>query len=50
LAASILFYSTKGIGQGSWGLYNYTPTKQTVDLTEDDMEFPEGKETLRKTF
>ncbi len=43
-----LFYSTQGIGKGIWGLRNYAPTIATVDLTEDDIEFPEGKEILRK--
>lgn len=43
-----IFYSTQGLGKGVWGLRNYIPTIETVDLTEDDIEFSEGKEMLRK--
>jgi putative restriction endonuclease len=43
-----LFYSTQGLGKGIWGLRNYSPTIETVDLTEDDIEFPEGKEILKR--
>ena len=46
-AGKDLFYTTKGIGKGCWGLRNYTVTEQNVDLTEDDIEFPEGKKKLR---
>lgn len=46
-----LFYSVNGLtdgkGDGYWGLYDYTPSKETVDLTEDDINFPEGKQKLR---
>jgi putative restriction endonuclease len=45
---SDLFYSVNGIGKGVWGLRDYIPTKDNVDLTEDDIEFPEGKKKLRK--
>ena len=43
-----LFFSTQGIGKGSWGLRDFIPTIENIDLTEDDLEFPEGKEKLRK--
>jgi len=43
-----LFFSTEGLGRGIWGLRNYVPTITNVDLTEDDVEFPEGKELLKK--
>ena len=42
-----LFYSVDGKGNGRWGLRDYEPTKATVDLTEDDEGFPEGKKKLR---
>lgn len=42
-----LFYSVDGKGKGRWGLRNFTPNKETVDLTEDDESFPEGKKKLR---
>jgi putative restriction endonuclease len=29
------------------GLRDYVPTTQNVDLTEDDLEFPEGKKKFR---
>ena len=43
-----LFYSVNGIGKGIWGLNNYEDQTINVDLTEDDIGFPEGKEVLRK--
>jgi putative restriction endonuclease len=43
-----LFYTINGIGSGVWGLRNYTPQERNVDLTEDDISFPEGKKVLRK--
>ena len=43
-----LFYASEGIGKGVWGLINYTPTIDTVSLTEDDIGFPEGKKMLKK--
>ena len=42
-----LFYSINGIGKGIWGLNNYSPKITNVNLTEDDIEFPEGKEILK---
>lgn len=42
-----LFYTVEGKGNGIWGLRYFIPTKYTVDLTEDDISFPEGKEKLR---
>lgn len=46
-----LFYSVNGLsdgkGDGLWGLRDYIPTKENVDLTEDDVSFPEGKKKLR---
>lgn len=42
-----LFYSINGKGKGRWGLRDYHPTKETVDLTEEDSSFPEGKQKLR---
>lgn len=43
-----LFFSSEGIGKGSWGLRQFAPTAENVDLTEDDTEFPEGKKKLRQ--
>ncbi|MBX9448998.1 MAG: HNH endonuclease [Taibaiella sp.] len=43
-----LFYSVQGLGNGIWGLNNFEPDIHQVDLTEDDIEFPEGKKMLRK--
>ncbi|WNS44034.1 HNH endonuclease [Paenibacillus sp. MMS20-IR301] len=42
-----IFYSVDGIGNGHWGLRDYEATDKTVDLTEDDIGFPEGKKLLR---
>ncbi|MEH7504943.1 HNH endonuclease [Neobacillus drentensis] len=43
-----IFYSVAGIGKGHWGLRNYEPTEDTVDITEDDMGFEEGKKKLKQ--
>lgn len=43
-----LFYSVEGIGSGVWGLRNYEAKIDNVDLTEDDISFPEGKKVLRQ--
>ena len=43
-----LFYSVNGIGKGIWGLNNFTEKETVIDLTEDDIEFPEGKKILRQ--
>jgi putative restriction endonuclease len=42
------FYTVKGKGTGTWGLREYTPSLTNVDLTEDDISFPEGKKMLRQ--
>lgn len=43
-----IFYSVEGKGSGHWGLRNFTASLTNVDLTEDDLSYPEGKEKLRK--
>lgn len=43
-----VFFSVNGIGKGVWGLRNYTPELNNVDLTEEDTAFPEGKKRLRQ--
>lgn len=43
-----LFYSVEGIGSGVWGLRDYKAQNHNVDLTEDDISFPEGKKVLRQ--
>ncbi|MDR2204994.1 MAG: HNH endonuclease [Flavobacteriaceae bacterium] len=43
-----LFYTVEGIGKGIWGLRNYDPDIEPIDLTEDDLGFPEGKKLLRE--
>lgn len=43
-----IFYAVEGKGQGHWGLRNFEPTETTVDLTEDDSGFPEGKAKLKQ--
>ena len=43
-----LFYTVEGLGKGIWGLNDFVPKEYNVDLTEDDIEFPEGKKLLRK--
>lgn len=42
-----LYYSVDGIGSGVWGLRDYIPKEEDVDITEDDISFPEGKRMLR---
>ncbi|MGG3449582.1 hypothetical protein ABER98_06800 [Domibacillus aminovorans] len=42
-----IFYSFSGIGRGHWGLRDFEPTENTVDITEDDMGFEEGKKKLK---
>lgn len=39
-----LFYSVDGIGNGHWGLRNFT---DTLELTQEDDEFSEGKISLK---
>ena len=41
-----VYYSAKGLGAGIWGLRNYEPTSQNMDLTQDDAGFSEGRENL----
>ncbi|TBV25540.1 restriction endonuclease [Meridianimaribacter sp. CL38] len=43
-----IFYSVEGLGKGIWGLNDYKEAEVRIDLTEDDIEFPEGKKALRK--
>ena len=43
-----LFYSVEGKGKGIWGLNNFSEKEILIDLTEDDIEFPEGKKKLRQ--
>ncbi len=43
-----VFYSVDGIGKGHWGLRNFEPYGNNVNLTDDDSGFPEGKKELRK--
>lgn len=42
-----LFYSVHGLGGGKWGLRGFVPTEGTMDLTQDDAAFPEGRAVLR---
>lgn len=43
-----LFYSVHGLGGGRWGLRNFVPTAESMDITQDDSGFPEGRAVLRK--
>lgn len=42
-----LFYSVDGLGNGHWGLRNFNQT-ESVELTQEDDEFSEGKILLKK--
>lgn len=42
-----IFYLVGEKGQGHWGIRNFTPHDNDVDITEDDEGFPEGKKKLR---
>ncbi len=42
-----IFYSVYGKGCGVWGLKNFEPSDNFVDITEDDISFPEGKLKLK---
>lgn len=42
-----IFYSVCGKGRGIWGLRNFEPHDNFVDITEDDISFPEGKQRLK---
>lgn len=43
-----IFYSEDGIRKGHWGLRNFEPEGNNVDLTNDDEGFEEGKKQLRQ--
>lgn len=43
-----LFYSVSGLGEGIWGLKNFEPNEDNMDITQDDSSFSEGRETIRK--
>jgi putative restriction endonuclease len=43
-----IFYSIEGKGRGFWGLRDFEPSENNVDLTEDDLSFVEGKKKLRQ--
>lgn len=43
-----IFFSVDGIGKGHWGLRNSTISQENVNLTEDDIGYPEGKKALRQ--
>ena len=43
-----LFYSVHGLGAGVWGLRNFVPTKETMDFTQDDSSFSEGRPMLKR--
>ena len=42
-----IFYAVFGLGNGVWGLRNFEPKENFVDVTEDDISFPEGKQKLK---
>lgn len=43
-----LFYSANGLGAGVWGLRDFVPSPETMDLTQDDAAFAEGRPRLRQ--
>jgi len=43
-----LFYLIEGKVKGRWGLRNFEPSPNNVDITEDDIGFEEGKKKLRQ--
>lgn len=43
-----IFYAVEGKGKGHWGLRDFEPSENNVDLTEDDSGFPEGKSKLKQ--
>ncbi|PEN40858.1 restriction endonuclease [Bacillus toyonensis] len=43
-----ILYSVDGLGKGHWGLRDFEPTEENVDITEDDMGFEEGKKKLKQ--
>lgn len=42
-----LYYSGMGVGSGIWGLRVFEPTAETMEITQDDADFAEGREKLR---
>lgn len=42
-----VFYIVGKKGDGHWGLRNFEPHDNEVDITDDDDGFPEGKQKLR---
>ncbi|MBC2575551.1 HNH endonuclease [Peptostreptococcus canis] len=42
-----IFYLVGEKGDGHWGIRNFEPHDNDVDMTEDDQGFPEGKKMLR---
>lgn len=42
-----IFFAVFGIGHGVWGLREFEPKENLVDITEDDISFPEGKQKLK---
>ncbi|MBG9817565.1 HNH endonuclease [Bacillus safensis] len=42
------FYSIDGKGKGYWGLRQFIPSRNQLELTEDDIGFVEGKKKLRQ--
>ena len=45
---SDIFFAVDGKGKGHWGLRNFEPHDNMVDLTEDDSGFLEGRKKLRE--
>lgn len=43
-----LFFSVDGKGKGHWGLRDFEPSNNNVDITEDDEGFYEGKRLLKE--
>lgn len=43
-----VFYSLEGKGKGLWGIREFSPFDNNVELTEDDIGFVEGKKKLRQ--
>lgn len=42
-----IFYSVHGVGSGVWGLRDFIPTRENMDLTQDDAAFSEGRPLLK---
>lgn len=43
-----LFFSVYGKGNGVWGLRNYNPSEENVNLDDDDRNFFEGRKRKRE--